>query len=74
MISDSIEVDILTQIHKGKICRFKDQPFKESMHNIAIMIPKEIGVKEFINEWISNLKNSGKLKEIFDKHLTIPQQ
>ncbi len=68
MISDAIEVDVLTKKHKGVLCKFSDQPFADSIHNIAILLPKNKELKRFVDNWLRDLKRTGDLKSILAKN------
>ena len=66
MISDSIEVYYQAKKHKGRLCPTMPRPITQS--EIAILMPKDRALREFVNAWLRNFELSGKKEALFKKY------
>ena len=66
MITDSVEVYYQVKKHKGKLCPTMNEPITKS--EIAILMGRDVVLKEYVDTWLHLLTITGKRDEILKKY------
>ncbi len=67
MITDSVEVAFQAKKHRGKLCATMKVPL--TIEEIAILLPRDIIWKEYIETWLYLLEKSGMKEKIFQQYI-----
>jgi cyclohexadienyl dehydratase len=67
MITDVFEAKVQQTLHRDLCAIHPDQPF--DFGELAYLLPRDIALKLFVDEWLHELKESGALEQMKIKHL-----
>ena len=67
MITDAIEVKLQGHLHPELCAAMPDELFTHAEK--GYLMPQDIALKEYIDAWLAQQKNSGKLQGVFTRHL-----
>ncbi len=67
MITDAIEVKLQGHLHPELCAAMPDELFTHAEK--GYLMPQDIALKEYVDAWLAQQKNSGKLQGVFARHL-----
>lgn len=68
MITDSVEAKYQSKIHNGVLCPWQMGTLTQG--EIAVLMPRDVVLKEYVNTWLYLLKRKGTLEKLKSKYLS----